>query len=35
MRTEVIELFNDLENFVYFHNQQQSMNEISNLIIEY
>lgn len=35
MRAEVIELFNDLENFVYFHNQQQSMNEISNLIIEY
>ena len=35
MRAEVIELFSDLENFVYFHNQQQSMNEISNLIIEY
>lgn len=35
MRAEVIEIFNDLDNFVYFHNQQQSMNEISNLIIEY
>jgi putative transposase len=35
MRAEVIELFNDRENFIYFHNQQQSMSEINNLIIEY
>jgi REP element-mobilizing transposase RayT len=35
MRAEVIELYSDLENFVYFHDQQQSTNEISNLIIEY
>ncbi len=35
MRAEVLELFNDLENFIYFHNQQQSINEISNLLIEY
>ncbi|MGL2986955.1 transposase [Flavobacterium sp. RSSA_27] len=34
-RSEVIELFGDVENFLFYHNQQQNSNEIINLIIEY
>ena len=34
-RKEVVELFGDLENFVFYHNQQQNLNEINNLTIEY
>lgn len=34
-RGEVIELFGDVENFLFYHNQQQNLNEINNLIIEY
>jgi len=34
-RNEVIELFGDVENFILYHNQQQNLNEINNLIIEY
>lgn len=34
-RKEVVELFGDLENFIFHHNQQQNLNEINNLIIEY
>jgi putative transposase len=34
-RKEVIELFGDLENFIFHHNQQQNLDAINNLIIEY
>ena len=34
-RTEVVELFGDIENFIFYHNQQQNLNEINDLIIEY
>lgn len=33
-REEVIEQFGDVENFVFFHNQQQNLDEINHLIIE-
>lgn len=33
-RNEVIEIFGDKENLIYFHNQHQSLNEIINLMIE-
>ena len=34
-RTEVIEQFGNKENFIFYHNQHQSISEINNLIIEY
>lgn len=34
-RKDVIELFGDMENFIFYHNQQQNLNEINDLIIEY
>ena len=34
-RNEVVELFGDRENFIFYHNQQQNFNEITDLIIEY
>ena len=34
-RKEVIELYGDKENFIFYHNQQQNFNEINDLIIEY
>ncbi len=34
-RKEVVELFGDKENFIYYHSQQQNLNEINDLIIEY
>ena len=34
-RKDVVELFGGLENFLFYHNQQQDLNEINNLIIEY
>lgn len=34
-RKEVIALFGDVDNFVFYHNQQQNSNEIINLTIEY
>jgi len=34
-RNEVIELYGDLENFVFYHKQQQNLSEINNFIIEY
>lgn len=33
-REEVIEQFGDVENFIFYHNQQQNLNEINHLIIE-
>lgn len=33
-RTDVIELYNDIENFVFYHTQQQNLDEINNLLIE-
>ncbi|WP_395056802.1 transposase [Flavobacterium sp.] len=33
-RNEVVALFGDQENFIYYHNQQQNTNEINDLIIE-
>jgi hypothetical protein len=33
-REEVIEQFGDLENFIFYHNQQQNLNEINDLVIE-
>ncbi len=33
-RNEVVELFGDKENFIFFHNQQQNTNDINDLIIE-
>ena len=34
-REEVVEIFGDVENFIFYHNQQQNINEIKDLIIEY
>ena len=34
-RKDVLELFRDKENFIFYHNRQQNLNEINNLIIEY
>jgi putative transposase len=34
-REEVVELFEGIENFIFYHNQQQNLNEINDLIIEY
>ncbi len=34
MRNEVLEIFGDMENFAYYHNQQQNLEEIESLIIE-
>lgn len=34
-RNEVLSLFGDIENFVYYHTSQQNINEIADLIIEY
>jgi REP element-mobilizing transposase RayT len=34
-RNEVITLFNDKENFKWYHNHQQNTNDINHLIIEY
>jgi hypothetical protein len=34
-RKEVIELYGDIENYIFYHNQQQNFNEINDLIIEY
>ena len=34
-RSEVLEMYGDVENFIFYHNQQQNSNEINNLIIEY
>lgn len=33
-RFEVIEVYGDLENFIFYHNQQHNLNEIDNLMIE-
>ncbi len=33
-RKEVIEIYSDLDNFIYFHNQKHNLGEINNLIIE-
>lgn len=33
-RKEVIAMYGDLENFIYFHNQKQDSNEIDDLLIE-
>jgi putative transposase len=33
-RTEVINLFGDLDNFIYYHKQQQNLTEINDLLIE-
>lgn len=33
-RKEVIEQFGDVENFIFYHNQKQNLNEIQDLIIE-
>ena len=33
-RSDVIALYGDVENFIFYHNQQQNLNEINNLIIE-
>jgi len=33
-RKEVLALFGDKENFVYYHNNQQNINDIIDLIIE-
>lgn len=33
-RLEVIELYEDLENFIFYHQQQHNLNDINNLIIE-
>ena len=35
MRNDVLDLFGDKENFIYFHKQQHSTNVINDLIIEY
>ncbi len=34
MRQEVIEWFDDIDNFTFFHQQQHEMNLIKDLIIE-
>ncbi|MCW2120029.1 hypothetical protein [Flavobacterium sp. 7A] len=33
-RNETIEFYGDIENFIFYHNENQNMNEINNLIIE-
>ncbi len=33
-RIEVLDIFGGIEDYLYFHNQQQNLNEINNLIIE-
>jgi putative transposase len=33
-RNDVITLYRDVENFIFYHNQEQNLNEINNLIIE-
>jgi len=33
-RKEVLELFGDKENFIFYHNNEHHSNEISDLIIE-
>lgn len=33
-RNEVVKIFGDKENLIYYHNQQPNLNEIYNLIIE-
>lgn len=33
-RLKVIEVYEDLENFVFYHQQQHNLNEINDLIIE-
>ena len=33
-RSEVIEIYGDVENFIFYHNQEQNLNEISSFIIE-
>ncbi|MDI1306844.1 MAG: hypothetical protein PSX42_18605 [bacterium] len=33
-RNDVIALYGDAENFIYYHNQKQDLNEINSLIIE-
>jgi putative transposase len=33
-RNDVITLYGDVENFIFYHNQEQNLNEINNLIIE-
>ncbi|MDD3773096.1 MAG: hypothetical protein PHC38_10645, partial [Weeksellaceae bacterium] len=33
-RQKVIECYGDMENFVYFHNQNQNLSEINDLMIE-
>lgn len=34
-RNEVIELYGDKENFIYYHNQEQATNEINELKIDF
>lgn len=34
-REEVVELYGGLENYIFYHNQQQNLNEINDFIIEY
>ena len=34
-RKEVVEIFGDRDNFIFYHNQQQNLNQITNLTIEY
>ncbi|MBC7494331.1 MAG: hypothetical protein H7221_04925 [Flavobacterium sp.] len=34
-REQVVEKFGDLENFIFYHNQNQNLKEIEGLIIEY
>jgi hypothetical protein len=33
-RDDVLTIFGGTENFIFYHNQQQNLNEINNLIIE-
>jgi REP element-mobilizing transposase RayT len=33
-RSEVLDIFGGIEDYLFFHNQQQYLNEINNLIIE-
>ena len=34
-RSEVIEIYGGVDNFLYYHKQQQNLNEINDFIIEY
>lgn len=34
-RKEIIELYGDIENFIFYHNQQQNLSEINDFIIEH